>query len=124
MSQSTIITDVPVIGQYPKLPTGCEATALTMLLQWAGVQVTKEDVADALVKEPLPFERDGRMIGGHPNRGFVGDPYTEESFGVFHEPIAAAVETFLPGRADDRSGMRFAELLALIDEGRPVVVWA
>jgi uncharacterized protein YvpB len=124
MSKTKVIDHVPVIGQYPILPTGCEATALTMLLQWAGVQVSKEAVADALIKEPLPFEQEGRVVGGHPNRGFVGDPYTQESFGVFHEPIATALETFLPGRAADRTGVSFAELLATIDEGRPVVVWA
>lgn len=118
-----VIDGVPVIGQYPMLPTGCEATALTMLLQWAGVHVSKEEVADRLVKEPLPFEMEGRLLGGHPNRGFVGDPYTQESFGVFHKPIAATLDTFLKGRADDRTGLSFTELLALIDEGRPVVVW-
>jgi len=118
------IAGVPVIGQYPVLPTGCEATALTMLLQWAGVHVTKEAVADTLVKEPLPYDHEGTRVGGHPNRAFVGDPYTEESFGVFHRPIAATLEAFLPGQAADHTGLSFEELLALIDSGRPVVVWA
>lgn len=48
------IPDVPVLSQNPELPTGCEATATTMLLQWAGVQVNKSEVADALPKEDMP----------------------------------------------------------------------
>jgi len=124
MTQGKRVPGVPVIGQYPVLPTGCEATALTMLLQWSGVAVSKEEVADALVKEPAPFEQEGKLVGGHPNRAFIGDPYSQESYGVFHKPIAAALETFLPGRADDVTGLSFEELLAIVDSGRPAVVWA
>jgi len=118
-----IIPDVPVIYQYPVLPTGCEATALTMLLQWYGVETTKEKVADALVKEPLPFEQDGKMKGGNPYRAFVGDPYTKESFGVFHGPIAQALNHFLPGKADDLTGLTFKDLINKIDQNKPTIVW-
>lgn len=124
MSIEKKIPGVPVIGQYPVLPTGCEATALTMLLQWAGLQVEKEQVADALVKEPNPFEEDGVWRGGHPNRAFIGDPYDKDSFGVYHGPIAVAVDHFLPGRAHDITGCTFEELLGVIDAGKPVIVWA
>lgn len=118
------IEGVPVLYQYPVLPTGCEATALTMLLNWAGVDVTKETVADGLVKEPDPFERDGKLVGGNPHRAFIGDPYDKESYGTFHEVIATALEGYLPGKARDVSGLSFKELLAHVEAGRPVVVWA
>jgi uncharacterized protein YvpB len=121
---SHLIPNVPVIGQYPMLPTGCEATALTMVLRWAGVAVKKEEVADALVKEPLPHEREGVLVGGNPYRAFIGDPYSKESYGVFHGPIFETLECYLPEQAEDRTGCSFEELLALVASGRPVVVWA
>jgi uncharacterized protein YvpB len=119
-----IIGGVPVLYQYPVLPTGCEATALTMLLNWAGVEVEKEQVADSLVKEPNPFERDGKLVGGNPHRAFVGDPYDKASYGTFHEVIAKALDHYLPGKAWDVTGLSFEELLGHVEEGRPVVVWA
>jgi len=121
--KSKIISDVPVIYQYPVLPTGCEATALTMLLQWFGVTVTKEAVADSLIKEPLPFEENGKMKGGNPYRAFVGDPYTKESFGAFHGPIAQALNKFLPDQSDDVTGLTFQDLLNKIKENKPVIIW-
>lgn len=123
MSEKVEVADVPVIGQYPILPTGCEATALTMLLQWAGVDITKEQVADGLVKEPLPYQKEGVLYGGNPHRAFVGDPFTKESFGVFHGPIVSFLDLRLPGRSLDLTGGSFDEVLATLKEGRPVVAW-
>ena len=118
------IDGVPVILQYPLLPTGCEATALTMLLNWAGIAVEKHEVADALVKEPNPFEEAGEWKGGNPYRAFIGDPYSKESYGTFHGPIASLLDQYLPGRADDLTGTTFEGLLSVIDAGKPAVVWA
>lgn len=123
MSGTKEVSNVPVIGQYPALPTGCEATALTMLLQWAGVQVSKEEVADRLVKEPLPYEQEGALYGGNPYRAFIGDPYSKESFGVFHAPIAHLLDLYLSGRACDLTGGSFDDVLAALEAGRPVVAW-
>jgi uncharacterized protein YvpB len=122
-SQQKKVEGVPIIGQYPELPTGCEATALTMLLNWAGVEVEKREVAQSLPKESTPREQAGVMVGGHPNRAFIGDPFTADSYGVFHQPIAKLLDSYLPGRALDLTGITFDELLA-ISVSRPVVVWA
>jgi uncharacterized protein YvpB len=121
---ANVIQGVPVLYQYPVLPTGCEATALTMLLNWAGVDVQKTDVAKALPKVPLPYEVDGQWFGGNPNRGFVGDPFEKDSFGVFHAPIAQMLDRYLPGRAEDLSGGTIEDVFAALDSGRPVIVWA
>ncbi|MDR1449660.1 MAG: C39 family peptidase, partial [Propionibacteriaceae bacterium] len=56
--------NVPYLSQLPELPTGCEATAIAMLLQYAGLDWSKLDVADAL------------PVSGDPNRGFYGDPHS------------------------------------------------
>ena len=76
-----------------------------MLLQWSGLQVSKEQVADALVKEPNALLIDSsdtnstavvsqRAPGGNPHRAFVGSPYDKESFGVFHEPYVIIMYSF------------------------------
>ena len=40
------LTNFAVINQHPELPTGCEATALTMVLNYYGFGADKLDIAD------------------------------------------------------------------------------
>ena len=40
-----VLLDVPVFYQWPEMPNGCEATALTMLLQYYGFAADKLSVA-------------------------------------------------------------------------------
>ena len=70
---------VTCILQNPELPTGCEATAGTMLLKAYGYETDKMDVAGAMKCLPL-IERDGRLYGGHPDEVFVGDPEEVSSY--------------------------------------------
>jgi uncharacterized protein YvpB len=119
------IQNVPALSQYPELPTGCEATATAMLLQWAGADVTKLDVANALPKEAMPaIQDDGSYVGVNPHSEFIGDPFSDEGYGVFHEPIDKVIGHFLPGRSLDISGATFQELLDTVRGGKPVIVWA
>jgi Uncharacterized protein conserved in bacteria len=120
----TEIEDVPVIWQMPNLPTGCEATAAAMLLQWAGADVTKEDVANALAKGPVPQLRGGELYGPNPNRVFIGDPFSSSGYGVFHKPIADVLSVYLGNKVYDATGTSFTNLLGILDSGRPVIVWA
>ncbi|OPH50685.1 hypothetical protein BC351_35835 [Paenibacillus ferrarius] len=122
--QQAPLQSIPAISQLPELPNGCEAVAATMLLNWAGVPVTKEEVADALPRGPMPYENeDGAFVGGNPQDVFVGDPYGI-GYGIYHKPIAHMMEHWLPGRVKDISGASFEELLAVISSGRPAMVWA
>ncbi|PKM49597.1 MAG: hypothetical protein CVV02_15275 [Firmicutes bacterium HGW-Firmicutes-7] len=116
------IQDVPMVYQNPLLPTGCEAAATAMLLQWVGMDVTMENIADALPKGKLPYQSGDKLIGGNPDYEFVGDPYKKSGFGVFHKPIANIINTYLP--ADDLTGCSFDDLLKVIDSNRPIIVWA
>ncbi|HEU4964207.1 MAG TPA: stalk domain-containing protein [Bacilli bacterium] len=121
---TTRISGVPIYGQYPELPSGCEATAVSMVMRWAGSDATKVDVANAMPREPLPYWQDGKMVGGDPFQGFVGDPYAEHgAFGIFAKPMVAVVNKFLPGRGKDLTGSDFSDLLAVVDSGRPVAAW-
>eukprot|EP01089_Gocevia_fonbrunei_P009668 TRINITY_DN22038_c0_g1_i1.p1 TRINITY_DN22038_c0_g1~~TRINITY_DN22038_c0_g1_i1.p1 ORF type:complete len:245 (+),score=46.41 TRINITY_DN22038_c0_g1_i1:65-799(+) len=101
--------------QYPALPTGCEATALTFLLRFLfnSNKFDKCEVAKGLIKELQPFNltdapasesneetNEITMAGGNPNRGFIGDPFDPQAFGVFHTPIFEALQNYI-GEADN-----------------------
>ncbi len=115
---------VPIICQYPQLPTGCEATALTMIFNHSGLVVSKQEVADVLPKISLPHYNQGKKRGGHPNEGFIGNPYSRHSYGVYAEPILKVIENYLPGRSQDLRGKSLEQLLEVVKEGRPVMIWA
>lgn len=117
------IIKAPVISQSPELPTGCEATSAAMLLRWAGVKITKEQVARDLPKGNIPVLREGRLYGSNPNSVFVGNPFSKAGYGVFHQPIYRVIDKYLPGRAADITGISFDALKSVIDSGRPVIVW-
>ncbi|KEO83914.1 hypothetical protein EL26_06925 [Tumebacillus flagellatus] len=119
------ISGVPVLAQAPELPTGCEATSLTMLLNYEGIAADKTDVVRKLpvVDVPVYLGDDSEMTGGDPNLGFVGDPFSADGYGVYHAPIAKVLNSYLPGRALDLSGKSFDDVLAAVAEDHPVVTW-
>lgn len=118
------IDNVPLISQNPELPTGCEATAATILLRWAGVDISKAEVATKLPKGDIPKYKDGKMYGANPYKVYVGDPFSKNGYGVFHEPIAALIDDFVPGRSMDLTGTTFENIFTVVDYGSPVILWA
>jgi uncharacterized protein YvpB len=101
---------VPYISQLPEMPTGCEAASVAMLLQFAGLPVTKEDIAAT-----MPYANDA-------NQGFQGSPYGPYG-GVIFPPALVELVTASVGSAIDLTGASWDTLQATIDSGRPVVVW-
>lgn len=118
------IPNVPIFAQFPTLPTGCEATATAMLLNWAGVNISKEEVARSLPKGPLPYAKGNKVYGGNPNMVFVGNPFSSSGYGIFHQPIVHIINNYLPGSALDLTGCEFEELLETVGNGKPILVWA
>src|SRR5699024_1128944 len=87
------IANVPSICQHREMPTGCEATALTMLLNWAGESLTNHEVVERLPKGDKVELIDGIWRGGDPHTEFVGNPYEDEGcFGVFEGPILKTID--------------------------------
>ena len=118
-----MIQNVPLINQHPELPTGCEATALTMLLQYHGYKITKQQVAKDLPKASRPTVKNGRLYGESPEKAFLGDPFSKSGFGVFSPVILKMVENYLPGRAENLGGGSFDKIYEALDQGRPVMIW-
>ncbi|MCI5752748.1 MAG: C39 family peptidase [Oscillospiraceae bacterium] len=112
------------ILQNPELPTGCEITSLTMLLNYMGYDVDKLTMADDYLPKGEYRNSDFYEV-------FVGDPRNYSAYGCFSKPIAQAAESFLKDTGElDRwdvrniTGCTADSLYAAIDRGYPVVVWA
>ena len=94
--------------QDPELPTGCEATALATTLRMCGVEVSKEDVADAMPKS------DGDFVNA-----FWGDPYSASGMCCMSPCVVDTAKRFIPVEKTvvDVSGTQLVYLPA------PCVVW-
>jgi uncharacterized protein YvpB len=115
-----VLIDAPHIKQKPELARGCEVTSLAMLLNHEGVSADKMTLAEKVNK--VPFESNG--LRGNLNDGFVGNMRTfdQPGIGVYHGPIKDLAESYLPGKAHDFTGNDFDEVIAHLDEKRPVWV--
>lgn len=124
IKKSTFIIDgVSKINQYSLgYPTGCESAALTVLLKYHGVSVSMEDIVKALPKGDLPYYDNGVRYGGNPYVEFVGTPSSYNSYGVYEKPILQVAESFKSGVING-TGKKLDEILKIVSEGRPVLVW-
>lgn len=115
--------DVPLLNQLdpPALLLGCEVTSLAMILQYNGITVTKNELADRLPVVPIYYENG---LQGNPNEGLVGDVTgSDYGFCVYHGPIAALASEYIPSaRVEDVSGQDFTSVISALDRGFPVWV--
>ena len=107
-----VLNDAPAISQRPNLPTGCEMTAVTMMLQYAGVNISKEQVANETPKS------------GNPYTGFMGNPYSNYGYGLWVAPsgIAPVVARHL-GRSLNMTGWSIDSLKNQLINRHLVVAW-
>ena len=99
-----------VICQNPELPTGCEMTAVTMMLRYAGVNINKFQVANE-----TPRSSNG-------DYGFVGNPYSPSGWWVFPTGIAPVVQRHL-GTSQVMTGWSLQSIKDKLNVGNLVVVW-
>lgn len=118
-----MIEGVPIMNQHPNMPTGCEATALAMLLRYYGVSVSKEQIGKDMPKGNF-YTKNGKTYGPHPAEAFLGSPFSKAGYGVYAPVMYQMAEQYLPGRVEDLTDKSFDELLKCIDESRPVMIWA
>jgi uncharacterized protein YvpB len=115
--------DVPLLNQMdePRLFNGCEVTSLAMLLQYWGVDVTKNELAAQILRVPLLYD-DGKS--GNPNMGFVGNMEDGPGLGVYHGPIFYLANTTVSDQLMVRnlSNHPFSSVLEKVSHGLPVWV--
>lgn len=120
-----ILLDVPTILQKPELPRGCEVTSLAMMLNYAGIEVNKMELAEKINKEKTPLiKKVNRIYYGNPNDGFVGDMYSLKNpgYGVYNGPIERLMKEYMPNKTINLTGCEFEDLFHFISRNKPV--WA
>ncbi len=118
---TAMVQNFNVLNQYPELPTGCEVTSLTMVLNYNNVPADKCDIADNYLEKGEVGTVDFRVE-------FVGDPRDEDSYGCYAPVLTNAANNYLTAngynlKATDISGTSFDGLLPYIDKGIPVIIW-
>ncbi|MEF3303927.1 C39 family peptidase [Paenibacillus sp. GYB003] len=117
--------DAPVVKQLPELPPGCEIVSLTMLLHYYGVNKSKMELVDEMVKDPTPITwKNGQIVyWGNPNTGYVGDVTGKSrGFGIYHAGLFPTLKANVP-TAVDLTGSDFDAIERQIAGGFPVIVW-
>ena len=109
-------------SQFPKYPTGCESVGLYILLKYNGVDTTIDEIVGKLKKGDLPYTVGGTTYGGNPEVEFIGDPRNNYSYGVYNKPLADVANSLKSG-VTSKIGLDFDSVLALVKEGKPVLVW-
>lgn len=120
--KKSVQLDVPLVNQMdaPSLYNGCEVASLAMILQYKGINVTKNQLAAALPSVPLTYSNGEH---GDPNQGFVGDVTgTNPGYGVYHKPIATLAKKFVGTglTVKDISGASLQTLKKYLSEGNPI----
>ncbi len=125
------IFDFPIIAQMPELPTGCEITALTMLLHAKGYDVDKYEMAMTYLPR-VPYRLytgdDGRLYGPDLNAYFVGNPSSEAGYVCGVTAIIRAGEQYLAAQNSaltvvDLTGASPEDLYRRVSHQQPVMVW-
>ena len=106
------------LNQNPELPTGCEITSLTSVLNYYGVNVKKETMADDYLKKG----------NGSYYKMFLGNPRDAGSFGCMAQPIVDAANLYFKKnnvsmKASYVSGVSFEKILEYVSQGVPMIVW-
>lgn len=132
LPKSYIIEGFPIINQMPELPTGCEITAMTMVLNYYGYRADKVEMATQYL--PILYEaeiytgEDGKIYGSDINQYFIGDPTTVNGIICGTGAIVTAVNQYLDEngstmRAIAKKGVSPEKLYQWVSEDTPVVVW-
>lgn len=116
-----MVLDVPLINQmdHPRLYNGCEVTSLTMILNYKGISVSKNDLANEIKRVPFRYENGQR---GNPNEGFVGNMEDGPGLGVYHGPLLELAQQYVGNRARDLTGKAFDLVLEELAEENPIWV--
>ncbi|WP_396953695.1 C39 family peptidase [Neobacillus mesonae] len=102
--------NVPLIEQRPELPTGCEITAVTMMLQYKGARVNKVSLAKQMPRH-----------SSNPNKGYVGNPFTKHGWTIYPPALMNLVKKYA-GSSVNLTGKSNATIEKQLFNGKPIVV--
>ncbi|AQQ55068.1 hypothetical protein B0X71_09145 [Planococcus lenghuensis] len=121
--------NVPTVFQKPELPNGCEITALTALLNYHGIEVSKTTMADDYLPQESLGYHNSVKIGPNPYHAYAGNPRdSDDGWYVFANPIVEAANSIIAEKgkglkAENVGGSTREEILSYIDQDIPVAIW-
>lgn len=110
------------VGGSP-LPTGCEVTSLSTLMNYLGFD---ECGKNSLANRFMPK---GSIGSTDPNYAFIGSPESSSSYGAYANAIVRTANNYLSAydvknySVKDITGTNMSGLYEQIDKGNPVLVW-
>ena len=118
---SCYASNFPVVCQRPELPTGCEITALTMVMNYYGYPVSKVTMASNY----LPTVKSG-YYGVDLDYYFCGDPFTTNGMICGAGALVTAANGYFYDcgsklRGIDLTGSSAMDVLARVAGGQPSV---
>ena len=125
------INSFDIIFQMPELPTGCEITALTMVLNYYGMEADKVEMATKYLPTQelnLYYGSDGQLYGNDLNQYFIGNPTTENGYVCGTGAIVTAANAYLQDQGSDLTAVDYTgadvdTLYEIVSQDIPVVVW-
>ena len=107
-----------LIYQNPEYPAGCESMALTMLLNYFGYNLGKNEIIDNY----LIYSDDNYIIGykGHPDISTGGGCYAPALTNTANRFLIQNKSSY---KANNISGTDLKDLFPYIAKGYPVLVW-
>lgn len=128
--KNKVVLDVKNILQNPELPTGCEITSATILLNYYGFNVDKMEMLYLLPKSNNFYYLNGNLIGPNTNEYFCGDPTSTRGYGLqcFAPVIEKTLNLYLDSVnsnfiAKDISGTDLVDLYTYLNYNNPVITW-
>lgn len=114
--------DILPVLQYPELPTGCEITALTTVLNYYNCNVDKSYLAEYYLEQ-------GNIGLTSPFDAFVGSPFSYDAYGCYSDVIVNTAQSYINDYGNDLkvkniSLLDFHQLLNYVENGQPVIFWA
>ncbi|MGN1089247.1 MAG: C39 family peptidase [Huintestinicola sp.] len=127
---NSVYLDFENILQNPELPTGCEITALTILLRKYGFDAEKTDLAKNYLPKSWgnPRTVDGKLYKDSFFDYFIGDPFST-GYGCFSPAIEKAARSYIDSHGGgytvkNISGCHPDTLYEYLIAGMPVLCWA
>ena len=112
--------NVPLENQMPDLPNGCEVTSLSMLMNYYGIKVSKNELAETI--QHVDSFTDGGKYRGNPHQGFVGHmTIANAGWCVYNEPLYNVARKYT-SHIENITGSDFLSLLKLVSTGHPVII--
>lgn len=125
-----VIEDVPLIKQNPDYPNGCEVASATMLLNYAGINITMKEYIDTYLPKEDVYEKNGLRYGPDPSISYAGEPSdSARGWGTFLPVIKESLYSiFIDKLPNNKSGKVYTSddklpLEEYVQSGSPVLVW-